>query len=107
MTEQRACSTPQRRLYVGAQHANPTPVARRGFSCVLGNGTRKVIATRNASTADPQLTPDEASQLSGIVSKRAERFGTIELASKIDALKAQLAATQRAPTPIRRPFAIA
>ena len=62
-----------------------------------------------SSVAEGQLTPDEASQLSGIVSKRAELFGTIELASEIDALKAQLAAvigTQCASTPIRRPFAI-
>jgi hypothetical protein len=57
-----------------------------------------------------QLTPDEASQLSGIVSKRAELFGTIELASEIEALKAQLAVVVGAPrpsSPIRRPLAIA
>ena len=68
-----------------------------------------VLTDLLSSVAEGQLTPDEASQLSGIVSKRAELFGTIELASEIDALKAQLAAvigTQRAPTPIRRPFAI-
>ena len=54
-----------------------------------------------------RLTPDEAQTIAAIVAKRAELFGTIELASEIDALKAQLAAvvgTQRAPTPIRRPF---
>ena len=56
-----------------------------------------------------RLTPEEAQTISAIVSKRAELFGTIELASEIDTLKAQLAAvvgTQRAPSPIRRPFAI-
>jgi len=55
------------------------------------------------------ITPDEASQLSGIVSKRAELFGTIELAAEIGALKSQLAAlgsAPRPPSPIRRPFAI-
>ena len=68
-----------------------------------------VLTDLLSSVVEGQLTPDEASQLSGIVSKRAELFGIIELASEIDALKAQLAAvigTQRAPTPIRRPFAI-
>jgi hypothetical protein len=56
-----------------------------------------------------RLTPEEAQTISAIVAKRAELFPSIELASEIDALKAQLAAvvgTQRAPTPIRRPFAI-
>jgi len=68
-----------------------------------------VLTDLLSSVAEGQLTPDEASQLSGIVSKRAELFNTIELATEIDALKAQLAAvvgTQRVPTPIRRPFAI-
>ena len=68
-----------------------------------------VLTDLLTSVAEGQLTPDEASQLSGIVAKRAELFGTIELAAEIDALQAQLAAvvgTQRAPTPIRRPFAI-
>ena len=57
-----------------------------------------------------RLTPDEAQTISAIVSKRAELFGTIELAGEIEALKAQLAAVvgaPRAPSPIRRPFAIA
>ena len=48
--------------------------------------------------------------MSGIVSKRAELFGTIELATEIDTLKAQLAAVTGASRPtsaIRRPFAIA
>ena len=56
-----------------------------------------------------RLTPDEAQTISAIVAKRAELFPSIELAAEIDALKAQLAAvvgTQRAQTPIRRPFAI-
>src|SRR4051794_39904936 len=63
-----------------------------------------------SSVAEGQLTPDEASQLSGIVAKRAELFGTIELAAEIEALKAQLAAilgAPRPPSPIRRSFAIA
>src|SRR5215203_2705317 len=50
-----------------------------------------VLTDLLSSVAEGQLTPDEASQLSGIVSKRAELFGIIELASEIDALKAQLA----------------
>src|SRR3954465_8603568 len=57
-----------------------------------------------------KLTPDEANLVSAIVAKRAELFGTIELASEIDALKAQLAAVvgaPRPPSPLRRPFAIA
>ena len=37
----------------------------------------------------------------GIVAKRAELFASVELASEIEALKAQLP-----PTPIRHPFAI-
>ena len=57
-----------------------------------------------------RLTPDEAQTISAIVAKRAELFASVELAAEIEALKTQLAAvvgTQRAPTPIRRPFAIA
>ena len=62
-------------------------------------------------TPTPRPGPDRGRPVGARphVSKRAELFGTIELASEIDALKAQLAAvvgTQRAPTPIRRPFAI-
>ena len=56
-----------------------------------------------------RLTPDEAQTISAIVAKRAELFASVELATEIEALKAQLAAVvgaQRAPTPIRRPFAI-
>ena len=56
-----------------------------------------------------RLTPDEAQTISAIVAKRAELFASVELASEIEALKAQLATmvgTQRAPSPIRRPFAI-
>jgi hypothetical protein len=55
-----------------------------------------------------RLTPEEAQTISSIVAKRAELFGTIELATEIDALKAQLAAVvgpPRPPSPIRRPFA--
>src|SRR3954471_5551202 len=40
-----------------------------------------------SSVAEGQLTPDEASQLSGIVSRRAELFSTVELAAEIEALK--------------------
>src|SRR3954464_7452351 len=47
-----------------------------------------------------RLTPDEAQTISAIVAKRAELFPSIELASEIDALKAQLAAIVGAP---RRP----
>ena len=68
-----------------------------------------VITDLLSNVAEGQLTPDEASQLSGIVSKRAELFGTIELAAEIGALKSQLAAlgsAPRPPSPIRRPFAI-
>ena len=57
-----------------------------------------------------RLTPEEAQTISAIVAKRAELFTSVELATEIEALKAQLAAVvgaQRAPTPIRRPFAIA
>jgi hypothetical protein len=60
--------------------------------------------------AQGRLTPDEASQVSGIVSKRAELFGTIELATEIEALKARLASVVGRPSPnspIRRPFSIA
>jgi hypothetical protein len=56
-----------------------------------------------------RLTPEEAHTISAIVSKRAELFGTIELAAEIEALKAQLAEVVGRPTllsPIRRPFAI-
>ena len=56
-----------------------------------------------------RLTPEEAQTISAIVAKRAELFASVELATEIEALKAQLAAVvgaQRAPTPIRRPFAI-
>ena len=56
-----------------------------------------------------RLTPDEAQTISAIVAKRAELFGTVELAGDIEALKAQLAAVvgaQRAMSPIRHPFAI-
>ena len=59
------------------------------------------------SKAIPQGGPLQWGRI--IVSKRAELFGTIELASEIDALKAQLAAlgsAPRPPSPIRRPFAI-
>ena len=41
--------------------------------------------------------------------KRAELFASVELATEIEALKAQLAAVvgaPRPPSPIRRPFAI-
>jgi hypothetical protein len=68
-----------------------------------------VLSDLLTSVAQGRLTPDEASQVSGIVSKRAELFGTIELATEIDTLKAQLATvvgTPRPPSPIRRPFAI-
>src|SRR3954451_642591 len=57
-----------------------------------------------------RLTPGEAQTISAIVAKRAELFPSVELAGEIEALKAQLATmvgTQRAPSPIRRPFAIA
>ena len=57
-----------------------------------------------------RLTPEEAQTISSIVAKRAELFPSIELASEIEALKAQLAAIvgrPPPPTPIRRPFAIA
>jgi hypothetical protein len=56
-----------------------------------------------------RLTPEEAQTISSIVAKRADLFPSIELASEIEALKAQLDAlvgTQGPPTPIRRPFAI-
>jgi hypothetical protein len=69
-----------------------------------------VLSDLLTSVAQGRLTPDEASQVSGIVSKRAELFGTIELATEIDTLKAQLAAVTGASRPtsaIRRPFAIA
>jgi hypothetical protein len=47
--------------------------------------------------------------VSAIVAKRAELFASVELATEIEALKAQLAeivGIPRPPTPIRRPFAI-
>ena len=56
-----------------------------------------------------RLTPEEAQTISAIVAKRAELFASVELASEIDALKAQLAAVLGAPRPpssIRRSFAI-
>src|SRR3954464_5902954 len=61
------------------------------------------------AVSEGKLTPDEASLVSAIVAKRAELFGTIELAAEIEALKAQLTAIVGAPrltSPIRRPFAI-
>ena len=39
-----------------------------------------------------RLTPEEAQTISAIVAKRAKLFASVELASEIDALKAQLAA---------------
>jgi len=51
----------------------------------------------------------EAQTISAIVAKRAELFASVELASEIEALKAQLASVigaPRPPSPIRRPFAI-
>src|SRR3954447_23977516 len=62
------------------------------------------------AVSEGKLTPDEAQTISAIVAKRAELFPSIELASEIEALKAQLAAVvgpPRPPSPIRRPFAIA
>ena len=56
-----------------------------------------------------RLTPEETQTIAAIVAKRAELFPSIELATEIDALKAQLArvlGASRAPSPIRRPFAI-
>src|SRR3954468_15562153 len=56
-----------------------------------------------------RLTPEEAQTISAIVGKRAELFPSVELASEIEALKAQLAAIVGpvvATAPIRRPFAI-
>ena len=53
--------------------------------------------------------PEEAQTISAIADKRAELFAPVELASEIEALKAQLAAVvgrPPSPTPIRRPFAI-
>src|SRR6476659_10972215 len=46
-----------------------------------------------------RLTPEEAQTISAIVAKRAELFGTIELAAEIEALKAQLAAVVGRPPP--------
>ncbi len=56
-----------------------------------------------------RLTPEEAQTISAIADKRAELFASVELASEIEALKAQLAAVvgrPPSPTSIRRPFAI-
>ena len=50
-----------------------------------------------------RLTPDEAQTISSIVAKRAELFPSIELASEIEALKAQLVAVVGAP---RLPFCL-
>jgi hypothetical protein len=46
-----------------------------------------------------RLTPDDAQTISAIVAKRAELFPSIELASEIEALKAQLAAVAGRPPP--------
>ena len=74
---------------------------------------RRAVGGPPAGTADDvgsgRLTPEEAQTISSIVAKRAELFPSIELATEIEALKAQLAAVggaQRAMSPIRRPFAI-
>src|SRR3954464_11847799 len=56
-----------------------------------------------------RLTPEEAQTISAIVAKRAKLFPSIELASEIEALKAQLATmigTRGSPSLIRRPFDI-
>ena len=61
------------------------------------------------AVSEGKLTPDEANLVSAIIAKRAELFPSIELAAEIEALKSQLATlsgAQRAPSPIRRPFAI-
>src|SRR5215207_1455676 len=49
-----------------------------------------------------RLTPEEAQTIAAIVAKRADLFGTIELATEIDALKAQLAAVVHPRRPRRR-----
>jgi len=61
------------------------------------------------AVSEGQLTPDEANLVSAIVAKRAELFASVELASEIEALNAQLAAVlgRPPPPPIRRPFAMA
>src|SRR3954465_7392153 len=46
-----------------------------------------------------RLTPEEAQTISAIVARRPELFPSIELASEIKALKAQLAAVVTAPRP--------
>src|SRR3954466_2793813 len=51
-----------------------------------------------------RLTPEEAQTISAIVAKRAELFASVELASEIEALKAQLAEVMAGAhpfTPIR------
>jgi hypothetical protein len=42
------------------------------------------------AVGEGKLTPDEANLVSAIVAKRAELFASVELASEIEALKAQL-----------------
>src|SRR3954470_13322647 len=54
-----------------------------------------------------RLTPEEARPISAIVAKRPELSPSIERASEIEALKAQLApvvSAPRPPTPTHRPF---
>ena len=46
-----------------------------------------------------RLTPEEAQTISAIVAKRAELFASVELATEIEALKAQLAAVVGAQRP--------
>src|SRR3954466_14901704 len=58
-----------------------------------------VLTDLLSSVAEGQRPPEEASQLGGIVSQRAELFGTIELAAEIEALKAQLADVVGRPPP--------
>jgi hypothetical protein len=61
------------------------------------------------SPCEGRLRPAEAQTISSIVAKCAELFPSIELASEIEALEAQLAAivgAPRPPSPIQRPFAI-
>src|SRR3954466_5821520 len=58
-----------------------------------------VLTDLLASVAEGRRPPEEASQLGGIVSQRAELFGTIELAAEIEALKAQLADVVGRPPP--------
>ena len=64
------------------------------------------FSRRPADVGAGRLTPEEAQTISAIVAKRAELFPSIELATEIEALKAQLAAVvgrPPPPTPIRRP----